>query len=63
MTRVQTMKYIILPQAIRNSFPAIGNQFIINIKDSSMLNVIGVVDYFSNLAVLLDQQCRIQRPS
>ena len=56
MTRVQTMKYIILPQAIRNSFPAIGNQFIINIKDSSMLNVIGVVDYFSNLAekVLLD---------
>ena len=46
MTRVQTMKYIILPQAIRNSFPAIGNQFIINIKDSSMLNVIGVVELF-----------------
>ena len=43
---VQTMKYIILPQAIRNSFPAIGNQFIINIKDSSMLNVIGVVELF-----------------
>ena len=46
MTRIQTMKYIILPQAIRNSFPAIGNQFIINIKDSSMLNVIGVVELF-----------------
>ena len=46
MTRVQTTKYIILPQAIRNSFPAIGNQFIINIKDSSMLNVIGVVELF-----------------
>ena len=39
MTSTQTMMSIILPQAIRNSFPSIGNEFIVNIKDSSMLNV------------------------
>lgn len=46
MTSTQTMMHIILPQAIKNSFPSIGNEFIINIKDSSMLNVIGVVELF-----------------
>ena len=32
------------PQAVKNSIPAIGNEFIINIKDSSVLSVIGVMD-------------------
>ena len=46
MTSSQTMRYIILPQAIKNSFPSIGNEFIVNIEDSSMLNVIGVIEVF-----------------
>lgn len=46
MTSFQGMRYIILPQAIKNSFPSIGNEFIVNIKDSSMLNVIGVIEVF-----------------
>ncbi|MFV0381144.1 MAG: amino acid ABC transporter permease [Breznakia sp.] len=46
MSNTQTMTSIILPQAIKNSFPSIGNQFVVNIKDSSMLNVIGVIDLF-----------------
>lgn len=46
MTSRQTMFSIVLPQAIKNSFPSIGNEFIVNIKDSSMLNVIGVVELF-----------------
>jgi putative lysine transport system permease protein len=37
---------IVLPQAIRNILPAIGNEFIINIKDTSVLNVIGVSELF-----------------
>lgn len=44
MTSIQTMYYIVLPQAIRNAFPSIGNEFIVNIKDSCMLNVIGVTE-------------------
>lgn len=48
----QTFKKIILPQAIKNSFPSIGNQLIINIKDSSMLNVISVTElYFQSTSV------------
>lgn len=42
----QTMFHIILPQAIKNVLPAIGNEFIINIKDTSVLNVIGVAELF-----------------
>ncbi len=37
---------VILPQAIKNSFPAIGNEFVVNIKDTSVLNVIGVTELF-----------------
>lgn len=40
----KTMTQVVFPQAIRNSVPAIGNEFIINIKDSSVLNVIGVIE-------------------
>ena len=46
MSSAQTMFYIVLPQAIKNAFPSIGNEFIVNIKDSSMLNVIGVIELF-----------------
>ncbi len=34
MTNIQTMIYVIFPQAIKNTFPSIGNQLIVNIKDS-----------------------------
>ena len=44
MTNWQTMRKVVFPQAVKNSIPAIGNEFIINIKDSSVLSVIGVMD-------------------
>ena len=44
MNHVQTMLYVILPQTLRNILPQIGNNLIINIKDSSVLSVIGVFD-------------------
>lgn len=46
MTQMQTMFYVILPQAIKNSFPAMGNEFVVNIKDTSVLNVISVTELF-----------------
>ncbi|WP_295138202.1 amino acid ABC transporter permease [uncultured Catenibacterium sp.] len=46
MTNTQTMINIIFPQAIKNTFPSLGNQFIVNIKDSCMLNAISVVELF-----------------
>lgn len=46
LNHLETMKYIILPQAIKNSFPSICNEFIVNIKDSAVLSVIGIGDLY-----------------
>ena len=46
MTNFQMMKNIIFPQMFRNVLPSIGNEFIINIKDTSVLNVISVTELF-----------------
>ncbi|CCO24221.1 amino acid ABC transporter permease [Maridesulfovibrio hydrothermalis] len=42
LTRTQTMLYIIWPQALKRMIPPLGNQFIISLKDTSLLMVIGV---------------------
>ena len=46
LTHWQTMTSVVLPQAIRNIMPSIGNEFVVNIKDSSVLNVISVTELF-----------------
>ena len=47
MNHFQTMLYVILPQAIRNILPQIGNNFIINIKDTSVMFIIGFTEFFA----------------
>ena len=44
MSNSQTMMHVILPQALKNAFPAVGNEFIVNIKDSSVLMIISVTE-------------------
>ncbi|WP_066066885.1 amino acid ABC transporter permease [Neobacillus soli] len=51
-TGVQTMRYVVLPQAFRRMLPTITNQSIISLKDTSLLSVIGIAD--------LTQQGQIQ---
>ena len=46
MTHWQSMVHVVLPQAVRNIMPSIGNEFVVNIKDSSVLNVISVNELF-----------------
>lgn len=46
MTHSQTMINVVIPQVFRNTLPAIGNEFVINIKDTSVLNVIAVSELF-----------------
>lgn len=46
MTHWQSMVYVVLPQAVRNIMPSIGNEFVVNIKDSSVLNVISVNELY-----------------
>ncbi len=47
MTHVQTMLHVILPQALRNIMPQIGNNFIINIKDTSVMFIISFTEFFA----------------
>lgn len=47
MTHFQTMAYVILPQALRNIMPQIGNNFIINVKDTSVMFIITFTEFFA----------------
>ncbi len=47
MTHVQTMTNVILPQALRNIMPQIGNNYIINVKDTSVMFIISFTDFFA----------------
>jgi putative lysine transport system permease protein len=47
MNHWQTMTNVILPQALRNILPQIGNNFIINVKDTSVMFIIGFPDFFA----------------
>ncbi|HHY05246.1 MAG TPA: amino acid ABC transporter permease [Thermoanaerobacterales bacterium] len=52
MNHMQTMANVVLPQVIRNILPATGNEFVINIKDTSVLNVISVSElYFQTKSI------------
>ncbi|MBD8005364.1 amino acid ABC transporter permease [Bacillus norwichensis] len=47
MTRKQAMRRIIFPQALKRSIPSLGNQFIIGLKDSSLVAFIGITEIFN----------------
>jgi polar amino acid transport system permease protein len=44
MTQSDSMRHVVLPQAVRNVLPALGNDFISMLKDSSLLSVLGVTE-------------------
>ncbi|WP_454310215.1 ABC transporter substrate-binding protein/permease [Staphylococcus hominis] len=48
----KTMRYIILPQAIKNILPALGNEFVTLIKESSIVSTIGVGEIMFNAQVV-----------
>ena len=55
MTHSQTMIKVILPQVMRNILPPVSNEFVINIKDTSVLNVIGVTELYYFAGVIKRQ--------
>lgn len=62
MSYPQAMINVILPQALKNSIPAIGNEFVINIKDTSVLNVISVIDIYFIASSIQSQYTRFEEP-
>lgn len=55
MTHAQTMTRVIIPQVIRNILPSVSNEFVINIKDTSVLNVINVSELYYFAGVIKRQ--------
>jgi len=51
LTPSQTNRYVLLPQAIKNTLPAILNEYIVSLKDSSILNVIGLTELFGAITM------------
>ena len=49
---VDTMKYVIVPQAIKNVLPALGNEFITLVKESSIISVIGVQELMCRAGIV-----------
>ncbi len=62
MNHVKTMLYVVLPQVVRNILPAMGNEFVINIKDSSVLNVISVSELFFQTSSITGNVFRFFEP-
>ncbi len=52
LSRGQALRYVVIPQAFRNMLPAIGNEFIIIIKDSSLVSTIGIAEILYNAQVI-----------
>lgn len=52
LTQTQTMQHIILPQAIKNIFPALGNEFVTIIKETSIFMYLGVAELMYQVGIL-----------
>jgi len=44
LSQRKTLQYIIIPQAVRNVLPTLGNEFVVVIKESSIVSIIGIAD-------------------
>ena len=51
MNHFQTMVHVVIPQVMKTILPAVSNEFVINIKDTSVLNVIGVTELYFMMAM------------
>ena len=51
MTHAQTMIHVVIPQVLKNILPAVSNEFVINIKDTSVLSIIGVKEFFYQIDI------------
>ena len=53
MTQGQAMRTIILPQAVKNILPAIGNEFVTMIKETSIIQYLGISDLMYNNGIVV----------
>jgi len=62
LSSVQNLRYIIMPQAIRNILPAIANEFVVIIKESAITFTIGVADVYAAIKAIQSASFIIMEP-
>jgi polar amino acid transport system permease protein len=58
LTRASTMRYVVLPQALRNMMPSLVTQFIVLLKDTSLASIIGYVDLTKAAQIVNNREIR-----
>ena len=58
LTRAQSMRYVVLPQAIRNMVPSLVTQMIVLFKDTSLASIIGYVDLTKAAQIVNNREIR-----
>ena len=53
MNGSQAMRYIIMPQAVKNILPAIGNEFVTMVKETSIIQYLGIIDLMYNNGIVI----------
>lgn len=53
MTAAQAMRYVVMPQAIKNILPAIGNEFVTMIKETAVVQYLGITDLMYNNGIVV----------
>jgi len=59
LSYAQTMRRVIIPQAVKNVLPAIGNEFVTIVKESSIVSIIGITDLMRITNIMKSQTFRI----
>ena len=54
MTAAQAMRYVVMPQAIKNILPAIGNEFVTMVKETAIIQYLGVGDLMYNNGIVIN---------
>ncbi|MCX7841732.1 MAG: amino acid ABC transporter permease [Clostridia bacterium] len=62
LTQAMAMRYVILPQAIRNILPALGNEFVVVIKESSIVYIIGIAELMFSSSIVRGATYRALEP-
>ena len=53
MTNAQAMRYVVMPQAVKNILPAIGNEFVTMVKETSIIQYLGIGDLMYNNGIVV----------
>ncbi|MCW0002186.1 amino acid ABC transporter permease [Pararhizobium sp. YC-54] len=56
--RFQTLRYVVIPQAVRNTLPAIGNNLIVLLKESSLVSIIGIAELVHSAQLAISETFR-----